>query len=252
MHRPLAMRLSHVLLMVSVTSVAAACGPRGPELRDVGVTMVTSARSRHSPQPDPSGRDGGAAAPDDAAKSVEGYVTGKGTGPCGMDQLPMIAFAFGSGELDEAKIPEVQRLAGCLTTAPYDTSSVVLVGHSDVVGDAPANLSLGLERAEAVMKQLIEGGVSAARIVVASAGELQRPRARWGMQADRVEVLVARGGPPRPDEPPIARGIDARGLMPSPPRNATSGAPPARPVPPARPPFLYGTPPPGYVPPARR
>jgi len=95
---------------------------------------------------------------------------------------------------------------------------------------------LGLERATTVMKHLIDAGVSPGRIVVASAGELQRPSERWGVRAHRVEVLLARGGPPRPNEAPIARGIDAQGLLPRPRSEVVGRSSPGRLAPAPQPP----------------
>lgn len=227
------MRTMHVLLLMSAVSTAA-CAERGPELRQpVGQTMVASSsvRSEHT------------ATPGDSPEDVERYLTGQSGGPCGMDELPVIEFAsrsreLGEGEkleLGEAEKLQLKRLAGCLTAAPYEKTSIVLIGHTDVVGTAPANLVLGLERARTVMKHLIDGGVSPGRIVVASAGELQRPSERWGVRAHRVEVLLARGGPPRPNEAPIARGIDAQGLLRRPQSEVVGRDPPGRLVPPPQP-----------------
>jgi len=218
------MRTMHVLLLMSAVSTAA-CAERGPELRHpVGQTMVASSASR--------GAHG--ASPDGSPDEVERYLAGKSGGPCGMDELPMIEFA--SRELGEREKLQLKRLASCLTAAPYETTSIVLIGHTDVIGTAPANLVLGLERATTVMKHLIDGGVPPGRIVVASAGELQRPRERWGVRAHRVEVLLARGGPPRPNEAPIARGIDAQGLLPRPRSEVVGQNPPGRPMPAPQPP----------------
>ena len=126
----------------------------------------------------------------------------------------MIAFDPSSADLRPEEIAEVQRLAGCLSTGGFETASIVLVGYTDVMGTVPANLELGLARAQTVMRQLMTDGIAPGRIVVATAGELQRPQASWGRDAHRVEVLLARGGPVRPNEAPIARGIDTEGMMP--------------------------------------
>jgi len=221
------MRTLHVLLLMSAIFTPA-CAERGPELRQpVGQTMVASAPSRGAHAATPNASTG---SPDD----VERYLTGQSGGPCGMDELPMIEFT--SRELGEPEKLQLKRLADCLTAAPYETTSIVLIGHTDVVGTAPANLVLGLERATTVMKHLIDAGVSPGRIVVASAGELQRPRERWGVRAHRVEVLLARGGPPRPNEAPIARGIDAQGLLPRPRSEVVGRDSPGRLAPAPQPP----------------
>lgn len=237
MNESFAMRITHVLLMSAVSVTA--CALRGPDLRQpVGQTMTAP-----SPPRDAAGSGEAAAPPANAAEDAELYLTGKSTGPCRMDPLPMITFAFGATRLSEPQTVELRRLAECVTAAPYETTSVVLVGYADVVGTVPANLTLGLERAQSVMRQLIDSGVSPARIVVASAGELQRPNARWGLQADRVEILIARGGPPRPEEAPITRGIDAEGLLPRPRPPVVSGGSPGRIAPPQQPPFMPRMPP---------
>ncbi len=223
------MRTMHVLLLMSAASTAG-CAERGPELRQpVGQTMVASASVRGAQ----------AATPDTSPGSVERYLAGKSGGPCGMDELPVIEFASSREVGEEGKIVlgdgeqlQLKRLAGCLTAAPYEKTSIVLIGHTDVIGTAPANLVLGLERARTVMKHLIDGGVSPGRIVVASAGELQRPSERWGVRAHRVELLLARGDPTRPNEAPIARGIDAEGLLRRPQSEVVSRDPPGRLAPP--------------------
>ena len=218
------MRIMPMLLMSAAS--AAACAGRGPALREpVGQTMVTSSPvkpDRHE---------------DAAAQNT-----------CKMDQLPLIEFDSASSKLGDEQKLELRRLAGCLAASP-EITSIVLIGYTDVMGAVTANLVLGLERARAVMRQLIDEGVSPARIVVASAGELQRPSARWGLRAHRVEMLLARGGPARPDEAPIARGIDARGLMPPPQAESVSRGSPQRLMPPGRPPFVPGPPPRRFVPP---
>lgn len=153
--------------------------------------------------------------------------------PC--EQPPVVTFDSTSRELAPAQDEELARLARCLSTPANEALGIVLVGYTDVMGTVPANLELGLARSQAVMRRLIDDGVAPGRIVVASAGELQRPSSRWGQKAHRVEVLLARGGPVRPNEAPVARGIDADGLVPRRPSTTTSApaSPAARPTSPA-------------------
>lgn len=211
--------LKHLLLFTGAWA-SAACAARGPAFRDpVGQSMVGATRTERAT----------GAAPETASaspSSVDAYVEGTGAGPCGATP-PVVAFPPSSMELAEPQSVQLGRLAECLTSAPYDTASVVLVGYTDVMGTVPANLELGLARAQVVMRELMRGGVAPGRIVVASAGELQRPQAHWGLQAHRVEVLIARGGPARPNEAPVVRGIDAEGLMPRPPSTKPPASPPA-------------------------
>lgn len=206
------MRIQGVLL-VSAVSVAA-CSEGGPALRQpVGQTTVTSSSLSSR-----------------SATTAAKTAADASTGSCESAQLPTIEFASTSTALSEPQLAVVKGLAQCLASSADEKSSIVLIGHTDVVGTVPANLELGLVRAQAVMKELIDGGVSPGRIVVASAGELQRPSAQRGLSASRVEILVARGGPSRPNEAPITRGIDAEGLVPRPPMPAPTNTMPPRPT----------------------
>jgi outer membrane protein OmpA-like peptidoglycan-associated protein len=163
--------------------------------------------------------------PDDREPNVAG-ASGE---PCRADP-PIVKFDGASTEIDQPQVEALRSFAGCLNGAGYEKTSVVLIGYTDVIGTVSANLELGLGRAQAVMNHLVAGGVAPGRIVVASAGELVRPQARLGLHAPRVEILITRAGPPRPNEAPIARGIDAAGLMHQP-----QTTPPPRATPPARP-----------------
>jgi outer membrane protein OmpA-like peptidoglycan-associated protein len=226
--------MSMRILLLTGAAFSAACANRSPELQQpVGQTMLGA------PPAPPQDVATAVAPPDSAPNDVEPYVTGKSAGPCGTEP-PIIEFNASSTEIAEAQAQELRSLAACLTSAPYETASVVLVGYTDVMGTVPANLELGLARAQVVMRQLMSSGVAPGRIVVASAGELQRPHARWGLHAHRVEILIARGGPTRPDEAPIVRGIEAEGLLRRPQTDT-----PARPV-------VRGTPSANVVPPSPR
>ena len=214
------------ILLFAGALLSAACIQCGPRFQEpVG---HTTERGTRPPAPVPST----AAAPDAGANDVEGTVAAESTeDPCGTDP-PVIEFDGASTNIDERQDQVLTRLAECLNTPSFEKASVVLIGYTDLIGTVSANLELGLARAQIVMKHLVSGGVAPGRIVVASAGELQRPSARRGLHAPRVEILLARGGPARPNEAPITRGIDAEGLMPRPrqPAAPANAAPTARPV----------------------
>ena len=203
-------------LLLAGAMFSAACANRGAQLQEP-VGRTTTDHGTPSPAQSP---------PAPASQ-------GESTDPCNTDP-PIVSFNGSSTEIEEPQIQELRRLAGCLNTAPHEKTSVVLVGYTDLIGTMSANLELGLARAQVVMKQLVNGGVAPGRIVVASAGELQRPHARLGLHAPRVEVLLTRGGPQRPNEAPIARGIDAEGLVPR-QRQTTSPTPPPPAAPTPRP-----------------
>jgi hypothetical protein len=53
----------------------------------------------------------------------------------------------------------------------HPSVTVNIDGHCDKIGDKNYNLSLGLKRAEAAKKFLVEQGVDASRITVSSSGK---------------------------------------------------------------------------------
>jgi hypothetical protein len=173
-------------------------------------------------------------APDGGSNDVEPSASVEGADPCGKDP-PVIAFDGTSTNIDERQERALRRLAECLDTPSFEKVSVVLIGYTDLVGTVSANLELGLARAQAVMKHLVSGGVAPSRIVIASAGELQRPSARMGLYAPRVEILLTHGGPARPNETPITRGIDAEGLVPHPRQPSSTTSSPTNAAPTSQP-----------------
>jgi outer membrane protein OmpA-like peptidoglycan-associated protein len=78
-------------------------------------------------------------------------------------------FKFESDALtDESgrKIPEI--LAAVKRLA---VPEVVVIGHTDTLGDATANIALGLKRAKSVQSVLVDAGIAPTLIAVASHGE---------------------------------------------------------------------------------
>lgn len=203
------------LFLLLCAGASAGCADRGVVLQQpVG---TTTSRGTVAPA------DQAAVAPAPSNDAGPVALSDASSDPCA-EPPPVVAFIGDSTAVSEMQNEELLHLAQCLNAAPNDGTTVVLVGYTDLVGTVPANIELGLTRAQGVMKHLVSGGVAPGRIVVASAGELQRPSARMGLHAPRVEILIARGGPPRPNEAPIARGIDAQGLI-RPPQKAASTPP---------------------------
>lgn len=210
--------MSTRILRFAGALISAACIQCGPKFQEpVGQTT-------QRPTPPPAAVSSTTSAPEPPAPVED-------VSPCDAE-MPVIAFEGASTTIDERQDRELRRVAECLNTPSLGRASVVLVGYTDPVGTVSANLELGLARAQAVMKQLVNVGVAPGRIVVASAGELQRPSARMGLHAPRVEILLTYGGPARPNEAPITRGIDAEGLL---PRPRPSSSPTPSPTPTVRP-----------------
>jgi outer membrane protein OmpA-like peptidoglycan-associated protein len=64
------------------------------------------------------------------------------------------------------KVPEILAAVKRLTVP-----EVVVIGHTDTLGDAKANVTLGLKRAMSVKTVLVDAGIAPALIEVASHGE---------------------------------------------------------------------------------
>jgi outer membrane protein OmpA-like peptidoglycan-associated protein len=107
-------------------------------------------------------------------------------------QYFVLYFRFESNELtDESRalLPQVLK-----AVAAYPAPEVVAVGHTDTSGDSQANFELGLNRAKAVSALLIDVGIDASLIEVASHGEgnLLIPTADGTLEPRnrRVEIAV--------------------------------------------------------------
>jgi len=101
-------------------------------------------------------------------------------------------FKFESDTLTEEstrKVPEI--LAAVKRLA---VPEVVVVGHTDTLGDAGANIALGLKRAKSVQSVLVDAGITSALIEVASHGEadllVKTPNNRAEPRNRRVEISV--------------------------------------------------------------
>lgn len=87
------------------------------------------------------------------------------------------------------KVPEI--LAAVKRLA---VPEVVVIGHTDTLGDATANIALGLKRATSVRSVLVDAGIAPALIEVASHGEADQLVKTRNNRAEprnrRVEISV--------------------------------------------------------------
>jgi OOP family OmpA-OmpF porin len=85
--------------------------------------------------------------------------------------LSDLTFASGSAELDDAAFPSLKELASKLAANPG--WKIALVGHTDTLGSAEANMALSQRRAEAVKDRMVNAfGVETTRIEAAGVGFL--------------------------------------------------------------------------------
>jgi peptidoglycan-associated lipoprotein len=101
-------------------------------------------------------------------------------------------FRFESDELTDASralVPDILK-----SVKEFPAAEVLVVGHTDTTGAPAANIGLGMKRAEMVRKLLVDAGLEAAYIEVASHGESD-PLVPTGDEAleprnRRVEITV--------------------------------------------------------------
>ncbi len=107
--------------------------------------------------------------------------------------LDDLRFATGSSALEETLFPSLVELGGWLDARPG--TRVILVGHSDAVGELAANIALSMARAQSVVDRLVAAhGVAPGQISAEGVGFLA-PIASNATEAGRalnrrVEVVV--------------------------------------------------------------
>lgn len=117
------------------------------------------------------------------AKMVDAAAMAKGIAEEGHVAVDNVHFEFGTANLSAEAAPALAEMVKFLTARPE--ISVFVVGHTDWVGDADANLSLSQQRAASVVAALVEGGIAATRVSPAGAG-LFSPRASNATEAGRA------------------------------------------------------------------
>jgi peptidoglycan-associated lipoprotein len=82
----------------------------------------------------------------------------------------LIRFPYNESEPLAQDTPDLQGLAACLNSSPYQTVRLRLIGRTDREGTDDYNQKLGLKRAEYVKDALVRHGVDGGRIQTESAG----------------------------------------------------------------------------------
>jgi outer membrane protein OmpA-like peptidoglycan-associated protein len=104
----------------------------------------------------------------------------------------LIRFPFDESQPLPQDNPEIEGLAACLNSAPYQNVRVRLIGRTDAEGSHTYNLKLGQDRAEYVKKALVGAGVDAGRIETESAGAAAASDGKpgYGRRVDVVQLVA--------------------------------------------------------------
>ena len=85
--------------------------------------------------------------------------------------FPDVAFDFGKSGLNDLGRGRVRQVAQLLEIVP--DVKIVVTGYADAVGTDEFNLKLGEQRAQSVIKELVELGVDSARLSTVTKGEAE-------------------------------------------------------------------------------
>jgi outer membrane protein OmpA-like peptidoglycan-associated protein len=116
-----------------------------------------------------------AAAPATGTAAVLPGTSGVGSYLAGTEALPRtflfekLNFDTGKSDIRAADRDELNMLGAAMKQ--YPNSRIRIVGYADSRGTAPANASLGKERADSVKAALVADGIAADRLETASGGE---------------------------------------------------------------------------------
>lgn len=119
-------------------------------------------------------------------------------GPDSLEQCRHTApnFPFDSTKTFAQDRAQVVALASCLNSPGMTDRRILLVGRADPSGANAYNDELGLKRAEAIRKILVDNGIAPQRIDLASRGETgaKGDTAEQSSGYDRRVDIVVRGG----------------------------------------------------------
>jgi peptidoglycan-associated lipoprotein len=103
------------------------------------------------------------------------------------------AFDYDSAALDQQDRELLAQIAKCLTDGPLKGRSVALIGRADPRGEQEYNMTLGVSRADAVKRYMVDLGVGRDRMRATSRGELDATgTSEEGWAKDRrVDVELA-------------------------------------------------------------
>jgi OOP family OmpA-OmpF porin len=125
---------------------------------------------------------------------IDAAAMAKGISDEGHVAVENVFFDFGTATLTPEAAPALAEMAKLMADNPG--LRVFIVGHTDWVGDAEANLALSRSRAQAVVAALVAQGVGPDRVEASGVGMLS-PRATnttdAGRQLNRRVELVERG-----------------------------------------------------------
>jgi peptidoglycan-associated lipoprotein len=131
--------------------------------------------------------------PDDDPKKSNINISDEIRKACGITDTEAF-FAYDSANVREQDKAVLAKLAACFTTGPLKGREMRLVGHADNRGEEDYNMVLGQNRADNVKNAIVAAGMTAAKALTTSRGELDATgsdNASW--QKDRrVDIVLGK------------------------------------------------------------
>jgi len=152
-------------LSLLALGTALGCGsdpPPPPKTADAAPAPVTApppAAPTNNPKPDDDASKGNINISDEIKKA------------CGISDAEAF-FAYDSANIREQDKAVLSKLAVCFTTGPLKGREMRLVGHADNRGEEDYNMLLGQRRADNVKGAVVNAGMTAAKTLTTSRGEL--------------------------------------------------------------------------------
>jgi peptidoglycan-associated lipoprotein len=110
---------------------------------------------------------------------------------CGISDAEAF-FAYDSANIRAEDKAVLAKLAACFTTGPLKGREMRLVGHADNRGEDDYNMLLGQKRADNVKGAIVTAGMTAAKALTTSRGELDATgsdEASWSKDR-RVDIVL--------------------------------------------------------------
>lgn len=129
--------------------------------------------------------------PDDDATKGNINISDEIKKACGITDAEAF-FAYDSANIRAEDKAVLTKLATCFTTGPLKGREMRLVGHADNRGEEDYNMQLGQRRADNVKGAIVNAGMTAAKALTTSRGELDATGAdesSWAKDR-RVDIVL--------------------------------------------------------------
>jgi len=129
--------------------------------------------------------------PDDDASKGNINISDEIKRACGISDAEAF-FAYDSANIRPQDKAVLTKLATCFTTGPLKGREMRLVGHADNRGEDDYNMVLGQKRADNVKSAIVSAGMTAAKTLTTSRGELDASgsdEATWSKDR-RVDIVL--------------------------------------------------------------